>query len=126
MKWLNETSGLIETVIVVAGGVDTDFMSMSSVELLFVDRQNLSGSKFTVGPEMLIPLQQGVMVAFESSVVYTGGFLHNETVGQLYNLNLFQLTNPQGPWTVMTQTLKEARESPVAFLVSDDVANTCN
>jgi hypothetical protein len=127
MKWQNQTSGLIQTVIVAAGGATTNNVLLNSTELLFVDLQNLQelpNSEFIVGPDLPLPMQLGVMVGYESSVVYTAGKARNNSL-TYNNLNLFQLSNPQGPWTLMNQMLKEARTLPVAFLVSDDVANTC-
>jgi hypothetical protein len=73
-----------------------------------------SSAGWVMGPGLPRTIIQSTMNEFENGVLLIGG--ENQ-------VDLYQLTSPNGTWTKMKQTLKEARGRHVSFLVPDELAN---
>ena len=113
MNWKNPDTGSQEKVVVVAGGVgDPGFVL--STELLFLDQFN---SGWVAGPSLPKEVSDATMVDFQDGVIHIGGS------GNVDGFHLYQLSSPNGSWTLMDQTLKESRVLHVSFLVPDELVN---
>ena len=128
LNWQNPKTGLLDKVVVVAGGKDknTTFDYISSVELLFMSNFEAQKSGWVMGPKLPKITYAGVMIEFQNSVILVGGVgkyagIEDNADGQ----HLYKLSSPDGPWIEMKQTLKERRDWFVAFLIPDELV-TCH
>jgi len=121
MYWINPDTGTTEHVVVVAGGIDKNWDTLSSVELLFLNDYETSKQGWTFGPTLPETIFAASMTEFKGGVIFVGGLMAE---GPDFNgHNLYQLSTPTGPWTEMKQTLKQGRFDAVSFLIPDELAN---
>jgi 16S rRNA U516 pseudouridylate synthase RsuA-like enzyme len=73
-----------------------------------------SGARWVMGPSLPKAIFASTMNEFQNGVILIGG--ENQ-------VELYQLTSPNGTWTKMKQTLKEGRYGHVSFLVPDELVN---
>ncbi len=74
-----------------------------------------SGAGWVMGPSLPKGIWASTMNEFQNGVILIGGYYE-------YDL-LYELTSPNGTWTKMKQTLKEARYGHVSFLVPDELVD---
>jgi hypothetical protein len=82
--------------------------------LLFINEFEESSAGWVMGPSLPKAIIESTMNEFQNGVILIGGY---------YQFDLYQLTSPNGTWTKMRQTLKEARYAHVSFLVPDELVN---
>ncbi len=82
--------------------------------MLFLNEFEESGAGWVMGPGLPRTIIQSTMNEFQNGVILIGG--ENQ-------VELYQLISPNGSWTKMKQTLKEARYGHVSFLVPDELVN---
>jgi hypothetical protein len=73
-----------------------------------------SGAGWVMGPSPPEGIRYSTMNEFQNGVILIGG--ENQ-------VELYQLTSPNGTWTKMKQTLKEERFGHVSFLIPDELVN---
>ncbi len=69
---------------------------------------------WVMGPSLPKAIWASTMNEFQNGVILIGGDKQ---------VDLYQLTSPNGTWTKMKQTLKVARYGHVSFLVPDELVN---
>ena len=117
LRWKNPKSNEVERIVVAAGGFDNPRV-LSSVELLYLDRnESSSKSEWQKGPELPKAVKESTMIEYDNSVILIGG------KGEVDGFHLYQLFSPNGSWLEMKQTLKTNRSLHVAFLVPDELVN---
>ena len=119
MKMLNQNTGEVEKVVVVAGGDNQD-QHHNTTELLF---WNNLDQGWVMGPSLPYGIAGSSMVEYQDGVILIGGddVLQFDAKSNL----LFQLSSPFGTWFQMRQTLKVPRSYHVSFLVPDELV-VCN
>ena len=117
MNWKNETTGIFEKILVVAGGNDKQPLKSNSVELLFLNEFEKHNTGWKVGSSLPLKLIAPAMIEFQNGVILVGGS------GDGDGRHLFKLLSPFGSWTELKQTLKEPRSYFVSFLVPDELVN---
>ena len=117
MNWKNQTTGIFEKILVVAGGNDDQGTRLDSVELLFLNKFEKHHTGWMMGPSLPHKVDGPSMVQFQNKVILIGGS------GEGGGRRLFKLFSPFGSWTEMKQTLKEPRHHFASFLVPDDLLN---
>ena len=113
----NPESGLMEKIVVVAGGFNYDNGQLSSAELLYLDEDNTVKGEWVKGPELPLAAFESTMIEFNNSVILIGG------AANVDGHHLYQLSSPDGEWKEMKQTMKKNRSKHVAFLVPDELVN---
>ena len=116
-NWKNPNTGQVDRVVVVAGGNSLS-LSLSSVELLYLNECETSDSGWVTGPSLPSKTSYAEMVSFRNTLVMIGGSDDREESNRFY-----QLSSPEGPWVSMNQTMKEERALHVAFFVPDELVN---
>ena len=100
--------------VIVAGGVNSNDVTLSSVELLEV-----GASEWVAGPELPEKILGSSMVEYsDGGVFYIGGL-----GGGRYHYTIFYLAHGQAEWVEMPQKLKIATAWATSFLVPDEITN---
>ena len=107
-----------EDVLVVAGGIDDNGYTLSSVELLLLKHMTGGKSVWKPGPELPKKIRGSAMVEFRNGVVLVGG-AGDDFDGK----RMFRLTSANGSWIQMEQSLKESRLRHVAFFIPDQMTS---
>ena len=116
-SWNNPSSGELERIVVVAGGLN-NAGPLSKVELLLLTPAGFSAG-WQPGPELPKKIFSAAMVQFRESVVLVGG------EGETFGRDLYQLTSPGGSWTRLNQTLSAPRSRHVAIMIPDELTSCC-
>ena len=119
MDWLNPDTNVTQKYVVVAGGDDGQRLVTNSVEILsFDDYLDNNEVGWQTGPNLPRALSRGRMAEYNNSVFHLGGWEQGSWGNGTY---IYKLSNPGGPWVLMSQRLKVLRDTFVTFLIPDDL-----
>jgi len=117
IDWFNPVTNQLEKVVFAVGGHNDEYLD--TVEMLFLNDQNIENLKWVLGPKLPKTASHGTVVEFNNSIVLVGG------KGEVDGRHLYKLSSPNGTWTEMKQTLNESRYYHASFFVPDELVD-CN
>ena len=115
LKWNN--NGTIERVVVAGGGRSTYSVQTFNYDQYLQNRA--TGFVIAQDPGNL---KNAKIVEFNGSLIMIGG--QDRSTG-VYQMKIFQMTDPNGPWILLTQTLEVGRITFIAIPIPDSLLN-CN
>jgi len=97
------------------------YSTLSSVELLYLNDENISNDQWLLGPELPNNSVDATMFEHNITVILIGGTTNPSVTWNVDSLN--QLSSPEGPWIEMKQKLKKERRGHISFHVPDEILN---
>ena len=113
LMWNNPESNQLQGIVVASGGSDNG-KYLTSIELLYLNEEDVYKGDWVMGPALPGAVIFSTMVEYKHSVILIGG---------VDGRHLYQLSSPSGPWTQMRQALKYNTRKQVAFLVPDQIVS---
>ena len=133
MNWKNPQTGELQKVIITVGGIDRGQnyyyyqqnwnswhkLNAPSVELLFINDNDILNSQWTIGPPIPKVLSPIEIVEYQNGVIAVGGAFFEVAD----SFHVYKLASPNGKWVPIQKSYKEAKLDFFSLLLPDESAD---